>query len=193
MLMRRHGPLTALSCIRDEAKHQKLKISAHMIHNRKKINKTIAINHQLKILSRFVTQDAVIDEFDVGKPDMRLLLHYVLYNEYKQCIDSKHAIKKITKLGVTNKIGMILNLSFEDLPRFAKIEVILVDSIIHCRKDIFSTKIYRTLRFDEHYQAFQIDTDSNLFLSADYDNLSNKFPTNISYTVNAKSCIVFRE
>ena len=107
-------------------------------------------------------------------------------------INSSAVIVKSASLkGILYMEKIIVTVEDNLVPVFGIIESIIVD----INKEIqFVVKLLRTSNFDQHVQAYRIETAlSENYQLIRYHDMNNKFPTDILYSISSVPYIIYYE
>lgn len=160
-LLLSYGPLSRLSCMRFEAKHQFFKSLSRKMRNFKSISATLCRRHQMHLMYALTQPHEPLivkgsKAMDLNTlPDLLKdrLQELSLNMTDMQCVDS------ITVSGRTLSVGAVVPLLVPDdcLPEFAKITLI----VVHSLKMFVFASILETKYFDEHFHAFVVESSTH--------------------------------
>ncbi|XP_064464590.1 uncharacterized protein LOC135375886 [Ornithodoros turicata] len=160
-----YGPLTRLSSIRFEAKHQFFKRLARKTQNFINICRTLSIRHQmhqtyhLYACKEHTTTNGCVQ---VAVERLPQELQAELAERNVTCADIS-TVQSLTVSRQTYNVGTVLPVTVfdDDLPVFAEIEMIILCE----NKHYLLCTLLRTVCFDEHFHAFHVEyTDDSIFL-----------------------------
>lgn len=157
-IMKFIGPLNRISCFRNESKNKEGKSFTKVSTNRTNVCRTIAIGHQLKLNSRFITEfekdDCIISK--KHKSDISKLHDY---HNYKHSLPQKshnnfYSPNSVVFLGDTiQQNSVIINFSKSNI-YFNIVHALIVDR--ETGEIFIVSKTLRDCCFEEHYMAYKI-------------------------------------
>lgn len=160
-IMKLSGPLTKTSCLRYESKHRQSKLAANVIASRVNITRTLAIKHQLQLTSRFVNKKGfhvdIVYSFkeSVADNEKSCFLQMSTSSCFREFLQT--TVYKLNRISVGSTIfklkDVIMTKYITNVPEFGKIIAIIMNKDNIC----FLYKIFKTLTFDMHVGAFQVE------------------------------------
>ena len=193
-LMLKLGPLKPLSSMRGEAKHKVLKGTARRTNCRINLEKTLAIDHQIKMCCRFIEDIAFEDKIEFGATDRLKIDESPFYDDFQNIINSYKLVKTLTIKGIKYEKKLLINYETIDLPAFGQIECILYDfpNESSALDVIFIVRDVDVIEFDEHYQAFGAKK-LNSYTAISYTQIENKFCSDLLFSYNRHRYIIKKE
>lgn len=156
-----YGPLSKLSCMRFEAKHQFFKSVCRKVRNFRNITATLSRRHQMHFMYALTQpqEPLIVKGTKAVDPDMvpdllRDRLQELCFDiTDMQCVDS------VTVSGRTLSVGAVVPLLVpdDDLPEFAMVTLIVVSQL----KVFALASILDTKYFDEHFHAFVVESSTH--------------------------------
>nr|XP_054919782.1 uncharacterized protein LOC129381174 [Dermacentor andersoni] len=156
-----YGPLSKLSCMRFEAKHQFFKSLTRKVRNFKNISSTLSRRHQMQLMYALTQPQeslTVIGSKRLEPDSLPDLLKDRLRELWPNTADV-HCADSVTVSGRTLSVGAVVPLLVpdDDLPEFAKVTLIAVCNL---KLFVFAT-ILDTRYFDEHFYAFVVESTAH--------------------------------
>lgn len=191
-ILRMVGPVSLVSSMRYEAKHQQSKEIARASRSRKNILHTLGLKHQLKIAYLIINYDRISLESRqicgskyVLNRDPELLPKFNITLDSDTDNDCK-VHKWIEYINVRFKPGLFIQTDYDeyDLPIFNRIIKILNINNSY----FFCTEIIETICFNNHLKIFEIECTGNKLHYVKFSNLKNKNVYN-SINFNNQICI----
>lgn len=153
--MQELGPMSRMSCMRYEAKHNFFKKHAHTICNFKNICKSLAFKNQLNFCCHFAKSREYSNSIEVGNGIFQETHHFPFSHILQEKINSQFVfVAKSVKVNhVLYKPKYFIWYSEEnDLPKFGRIMRIVVENEVVA----FILSDYVTCHFDERFRAYAI-------------------------------------
>lgn len=188
-IMRTVGPVSLISSIRFEAKHQQFKEFARASRSRLNTLYTLALRLQLKIAyiilnynelsmqSRQITCSSK-SKFSIN---LEVLQKYNIEMEFEACYNYKW----IEYMGIKYKVGIFIQINYNvsDLPIFYRVDniILLNNKIYFCLQQMSS------MSYSVHFQTIYIEPSAH-FTYRSFESLFNKQTYN-SIKIDGKLCI----
>lgn len=187
-IMRMVGPVSLVSSIRYEAKHQQSKEIARSSRSRKNLLYTLALRHQLKIANFTLNYNRIsADSKQIVFSENTSIKVFDFLAKYN--ITLNEGICKIYKwiefLSIKYKPGFFIQTGYNqyDLPIYNRIiKIISLNGVF-----FFCIEVFTTVDFDNHLKLFYIEAN-NKFHHKCFDDLKNKKVYN-SISFNDNLCI----
>lgn len=167
-MLKKFGPITQMWTMRFEAKHRVAKIAARSSASRVNITKTIALKLQLQLNYLFLKNEA-LSSVEYGKRKqlkkttiLELNKNFELTGE--NVIECSLSWVKLNGVKFTqNSVITVDLLESTCLPSFAIIRNIYIDK---ANEVLFSCSSLKTIDFDEHFFAYEVETtDLNVYIA----------------------------
>lgn len=188
-LLGRIGPLKNVSSIRFEGKHRQMKAAANAVSSRRNILYTMALKNQLIMCHRLLAKNGFSSTTEIGSEDINFLQSkeytvFAAFLNFNVPTNEYFATMWIKINGIKYAADLILVTDYVDfLPVFGVIHSIIVKQ--NPNEVYFILNKLRTLVFNEHYLAYEIDkTNINLFCKQ-WTDLHSNFPT-VMHSLNGK-------
>lgn len=156
-----YGPLSKLSCMRFEAKHQFFKSLTRKVRNFKNISTTLSRRHQMQLMYALTQPQESLTIIGSKRlePDLLPDLLKDRLRELWPNTADVHCADSVTVSGRTISVGAVVPLLVpdDDLPEFAKVTLIAVCNL---KLFVFAT-ILDTRYFDEHFHAFVVESTAH--------------------------------
>lgn len=182
------GPVSLISSIRFEAKHQQFKEFARSSRSRLNTLYTLALRHQLKIAHILFNYNEIsIKSRQITNSNKSFDVNIKILEKYKIKSDLKSytTYKWIEFMGIKYKKGIFIQISYNifDLPIYYRIDHIILinDQIYFCLEQMMSTF------YSIHYQTINIKPSAS-FSYKSFESLINKQTFN-SIKINGQLCI----
>lgn len=186
-VMEKIGPVSAISSIRFESKHQTLKKSIYISNNRTNILQTVVIKNQMKFADLILNYDEHFGSLvsfaplKISNSNLISKYHFVSNDDFRET-DFLQFYDNLFKR------GMILCIDFyeDGDPLFAVIDNILV----HDNKFFFCVELTETLYFDKHYFAFRIEKTGQ-YCTRSIESLKCKYTSHINTNASGEFFVIW--
>lgn len=192
-ILRMVGPVSLVSSMRYEAKHQQSKEIARSTRSRKNLLHSLGIKHQLKIAYLLINYDRIsLETRKILGSQYVLNRDPELFSKFNIILDSGidnvcQVYKWIEYINVRYKPGLFIQTDYDkyDVPLFNRIIKILnINNNFY-----FCVEVIKTMHFNNHLKIFEIQCyTENRFNFVKFNNLKNKNVYN-SINLNDVLCI----
>lgn len=201
-VLQKSGPLSLLSSMRFEAKHKEFKDTAKSITSRKNAPYTLALKQQLKIANLLLNNDEIsLSKIEIGKLVTLTTIKHEIYSTnlifFKQTYFTSFDINKVQFTSFINfkgtkysnkNMGIVIDIAEDDcFPKFGHIEAVFINSQL---EPFIICKQFKTLNFDNHFQAFNvIESENNQLLCIAINDILFNKPTHCILLSNGSKFI----
>lgn len=190
-ILRMVGPVSLVSSIRYEAKHQQSKELARASRSRKNILHTLGQRHQLKVAYLLMNYDRIsLESREILGSSFVLNKNIELLSKFNFPSLDTDTVYKVYKwieyINIRFKPGLFIQTDYDkyDLPIYNRIiQIININNHFY-----FCVEIIKTIGFNNHLKIFEIECNENKFSFLSFNNLKNKNVYN-SINFNDQFCI----